>query len=100
MIAGLEQTVQRQIQAVGAVERENDAIGAFGSQQFGDFLASAVDNARRLDCRTVGASSDRGPVFTVVFVDRRVDSLGFGKTRGSVIEVNLQPPIEYIGRRG
>jgi hypothetical protein len=32
MIAGLEQPVQRQIQAVGAVERENDAVGAFSAE--------------------------------------------------------------------
>ena len=80
-VAGLEQPVERQVQAVGAVECENNAIGAFGSQQFGDFLAAAVNNAPRFHRGTVRASSDCGPVLAVVFVDGRVNGFAVELTR-------------------
>ena len=38
VVAGREQPVQGQVQAVGAVEREDDPLRAFGTQQIGDLL--------------------------------------------------------------
>jgi hypothetical protein len=92
--------VQRQIQAVGAVERENNAVGVLGSQQLGDSFAAAMNDGSRLDGGTVRAAPDSGPVFAVVFFDDRVNGFRLGKTRRGVVEVNRQPPIEYIGRSG
>ena len=100
MVAGFKQPVQRQVQAVGAVERENNAIGALGSQQLGDSFAAAMNVGGRLDGGTVRAAPDSGPVFAVVFFDGRVNGFRLGKTRRGVVEVNRQPPIEYIGRSG
>jgi hypothetical protein len=98
VVTRLEQSLQRQIQTVGAVKRENDAIGAFGAQQLGDFLAAEADGRGGVDSRPVGAASDCRPDFTAVSVDRRVDDFGLGKTGRRVVEINCQPPIEYIGR--
>jgi len=98
VVAGLKQPVQRLIQAVGAVERENNAIGTFGAQQLGDSFAAAADDGGGLHGRAIGAAPDGGPVFAIVFVDGRINGFGLGKTCRRVVEINCQPPIEYIGR--
>jgi hypothetical protein len=59
-----------------------------------------MNDGGRLDGGTVGAAPDRGPVFAVIFFDGRVNGFRLGKTRRCVVEVNRQPPIEYIGREG
>ena len=88
VVAGLQQSVQRQVQTVRAVEGEDDSLGAFGPQQFGDPLAAALDDGRGFDRGAVCAPSDGSADPAVVIVYRRVDASGFGITRGGVVEIN------------
>jgi hypothetical protein len=59
-----------------------------------------MNDGGRLHGGTVCAAPDSGAVFAVVFFDGRVNGFRLGKTRRGVVEVNRQPPIEYIGRSG
>src|SRR5262245_9815698 len=88
LIACLKQAVKGKIQTVGAVEGEDDALGAFGSHQIGELLPAPLDDRRPLDRGAIRPPSNRRAKAAVVVVYCRVNAFGLREAGRRVVEVN------------
>ena len=88
VIAGPQEAVQRQVETVGPVKREDDPLGLFCSEEPGGTLTAAGDDFVHAKCRAGGAAS-----LSRTFVPKRAfDGLRhpgrFWKARRGVVEVD------------
>ncbi len=88
MVARLEQPVNREIQAVCAVESKNDSIGTFRPKQLGRSFAAARDDALNLDGILIGSSTERNSQLSIIGIHGRIDGFGFRKAGRSVVEID------------
>jgi hypothetical protein len=88
VVAFLEQPLDRDVEAVGGVEGQDDAVRALGVQQPRERLAAALDPLLRLDGHPVARAPGIAGGLPRELVHRAVDALRLRPGGGGVVEVD------------
>ena len=92
MVALSEQSVQSKVQAIGAIEGEEDSLAALGPEQTRDLLAAALDDFRRIDRGAIRSPPDGRTHPAVVVVDHGIHRFRLRIRGGGVVKVDATSP--------
>ena len=84
----MSDALERHVEGVGAVEREDEALRAFAVEELVEPVAAVVEGALGGEGHLVPGPAGVGEVVPGEAVERLVDGLGLGETGGGVVEVD------------
>jgi hypothetical protein len=88
VVALPEEALEGEVQAVGGVEREDDAVGALRAEEPRDGLAAALDPFLRLDGQAVARATGVPGMAAGELVHRAVDGFWLRPRGGGVVQVD------------
>ena len=88
MVAGPHKAVNRHVQTVRTIEREDDPLGIGDTQQLRNRVTRVLDSTFRFGGLTIGGSARRCAQVALISVDRLINALGLRPTGGGIVEIN------------